>query len=629
MADDGPAPTDFINWRRSLQARFKFTVSPVARHSCFEEDDAKRSLYLVRIPRERQNGDFTGCKLCGRTHWCRANAQGGGDDRCVVAQTETHYRCMFSARVVDDIQLVSDTASFDDWLEKRADVYEDIDADFHDDSLGIQASIIQDAESKLARAQFSLSVSEKRNTGQQKRQAKRIYSSTRRLSEFSRNEAEARAISGLPPTTTGDEIHRPQKRRRLHLADSSIISGYAVDDSTALGLSRRPFGTDRRKSALRALQQSQPTLRDRNYWHEVIFTGDASFEQLFGDLQAAREIFAMRAWTVGEAKKHEDVADLTESRSDSSSSSSGAMDELLKQVQVPVGRQPGTSSYRAHVSSRLASLEGSGANSHILHVPPLDRAYMTDLAQRLDALLKWVQSLAIPDLPAIPKRDRYLDLLGRWVRMRMVTCRKPVAELFEPVHVLGAYFLSLGLESLVVKNGIGDTYLLAKADPFACALHERRVLQLAYFRSELETLAARRPDIKTPQVLINCLVKLKSAPTPGTKRARDRQHAQAVRRRQRAASDRNTPKAKQARPMGVGDFFPTVDTTNKPQARMGIVKAAPIPFAPDRHATMLQIVDVANSLRKPFDDWPFAAGYFLRWFDASELQTWPLPMTKD
>jgi hypothetical protein len=94
--------------------------------------------------------------------------------------------------------------------------------------------------------------------------------------------------------------------------------------------------------------------------------------------------------------------------------------------------------------------------------------------------------LTMPAHP--PQLSIYLDILGRWTRLVMLTrnAKTNTFDVLPPMRTMVAFFLEFASKDITVFNGRGQCLPLFQADAWAQCLARHYVLQQAVFHADLK-----------------------------------------------------------------------------------------------------------------------------------------------
>jgi hypothetical protein len=126
-----------------------------------------------------------------------------------------------------------------------------------------------------------------------------------------------------------------------------------------------------------------------------------------------------------------------------------------------------------------------------LETREVDVEWMWAMKAQLERFFEWVipalaeAGLATPPYP--PPICSYLDILGRWARLVMLTrnTETRTLDVLPPMRAMVAFFLEFAAKDIAVYNGQGHCLPLFQADAWARCLTQHCVLQQAVFHADL------------------------------------------------------------------------------------------------------------------------------------------------
>ena len=529
-----------------LSEMLKYNINPGAispSHKCWDDLDDAGKPVLYRL----EYGAATLCLRCGRTHQCAGrafasprreddDASPSDPDPCTVFQEEGHYVCLLTGRIVEDLGAVYYTAgSFAEYEEQHT-----ASGITEDEQPGQAGSSVHDATLEYHAAQFTSDHGLRNRKSSALVQARRHGDAARDARRIERLHAEQEAftakswpgaVTASSETESSEMPSKPLRRPALHM-------GYEPSSTTAFGASA-PASTRSGAAAANS--------RDVNYWANVVFgRGESLIPRLF-DVPAT-ELAALRA---------------------------------LFRPAAPTPRRdsparPRQRHYKVGHALRVFHRRRSETQE-------VDVEWMWAVKAQLERFFEWAipalheAGLATPLHP--PPICSYLDILGRWARLVMLTrnTKTRTLDVLPPMRAMVAFFLEFAAKDITVYNGQGHAVPLFQADAWAMCLVQHCVLQQAVFHADLT---------RTGEAALN--------------QDEEFTTAQLVDRIWQASG-------------------PTAASALPPSARRALFAGAL-----DEHATVAQIKKTISDMQEQLRRAQTSGMALWEWFYGAATQTWPL-----
>ena len=537
-------------WDAQPSEMLKYNINPAAispTHKCWDECDDAGQPVLHRLA----EGTVALCTRCGRTHQCTglaATPEPAVGDPCTIFQEEGHYVCLHTGRIIEDMGAVYYSAgSFAEYEEQHT-----ASGITEEEQPATSGSSVHDATLEYRAAQFTSDHAHRNRKFTalvQSRSHRDIARDARRIERINADAEAFTDAAQLWPARAELAVHEDGAEKALPpVRRLRIQMGYAPSSTTAFGSTATVTGDG---AAANTAQ------RDVNYWADVVFGRDAAtlmprlFDRPPKDLASLRQLFRpatpLRVTARAPRLRHYKVG-------------------------------------HARSSETLRHEARSGEAHHRRHeTEEVDVEWMWAMKAQLERFFEWalreMPRAGLPTLPCEPPIARYLDILGRWARLVMLTRNRDTStlEVLPPMRTMVAFFLEFAPKDIAVYNGQGHCLPLFQADAWARCLAQNYVVQQAVFHLDIkktgEAAVAQGETLTT---------------------------AQLIDRIWQAAG-------------------PTAASALPPSARRVLFAGAL-----DEHATVAQIKKTISDMQEQLKRAHTAGMALWEWFHGAATQTWPL-----
>jgi hypothetical protein len=526
----------------------KYNINPAAvspNHKCWDECDDAGQPVLHRLP----DGAVALCTRCGRTHQCAglasisADGEAAGADPCTIFQEEGHYVCLHTGRIIEDMGAVYYTAgSFAEYDEQHT-----ASGITEEETPATSGSSVHDATLEYRAAQFTSDHAHRNRKYSALVQSRSHRDIARDARRIERIHADADAFTDAARLWLGRAelaVHEADaKTTQPPVRRLTIQMGYAPSSTTAFGSAATISGHSAPQAA---------ASRDVNYWADAVFGRDAAtlvprlFDRPESDLVALRQLF-----------------------------------RPVAAARTAMAPPPRSRHYKVGHALRAPRSDESLRRRTDTH--EVDVEWMWAMKAQLERFFEWalreMQRAGLPMPRCAPPVLRYLDILGRWARLVMLTrsAATSTLDVLPPMRTMVAFFIEFAPKDHAVYNGQGHCLPLFQADAWAACLAQHCVVQQAVFHLDIK---------KTGEAA------MRNGETLTT--------AQLVARIWQAAG-------------------PTAASALPPAARRALFAGAL-----DEHATVTQIKNTISDMQEQLKRASTAGMALWEWFHGAATQTWPL-----